>query len=286
MFKAIALQIIALTFVAVATLQAQIKTPAPSPMAKMEQTVGMTEVSVEYSRPGMKGRSIFAADGLVPFGEMWRTGANKNTMISFDKDVNFGGEDVKAGSYAIFTKPMANQWEVYLYTDTENWGTPREWDESKVAAKVMAKPMMMSEKMENFTILFDELTSDGAMMYMGWDNTMVAVPVKTGTDKEATASIETTLAGPTAGDYYSAATYYYETEKDLNKAYEWIKKANTMNGAEQKFWQMRRQALIEAKLGKKQEAIASARKSMELAQAAGNMDYVRANEKSIKEWSM
>ena len=286
MFKTIALQIIALTFLAVATLQAQIKTPAPSPAAKIEQTVGMTDVTVEYSRPGMKGRTIFAADGLVPYGEMWRTGANKNTMITFDKDVKFGGTDVKAGTYAIFTKPMADMWEVYLYTDTENWGTPREWSDDKVAAKVMAKTMKMSENMENFTIMFDELSSDGANMYMGWANTIAMIPVKTGTDKEATASIEKTLAGPSAGDYYSAATYYYETEKDLNKAYEWIKKANMMNGDKQKFWQVRRQALIEAKLGKKSDAIATAKKSMELAQAAGNMDYVRANEKSIKEWSM
>ena len=286
MFKTVAIQIVALTCFAVATLHAQIKTPAPSPSAKVMQTIGMTDVTVEYSRPGAKGRSIFAADGLVPFGQMWRTGANKNTMITFSKPVNFGGTDVEAGTYAVFTKPMANQWEVYLYTDTENWGTPSEWTDSKVAAKAMAKTMKMGEKMENFTIMFDELTGDGGNMYLGWENTMAMVPVKVGTDKEATASIEQTLAGPTAGDYYSAATYYFESGKDINKSYDWIKKANAMSGDAQKFWMVRRQALIEAKLGMKKEAIASAKKSMELAKAAGNMDYVRANEKSVKEWEM
>ncbi len=284
MFKTIALQVVMLTFFAVATLHAQIKTPAPSPAAKMTQTIGLTDVTVEYSRPGAKGRTIFASDGLVPYGEMWRTGANKNTMITFDKDVMVAGQELEAGSYAIFTKPMANQWEIYFYTDTENWGTPKDWDESKVAAKATAKAMKMDEKMENFTIMFDELTNDGGNMYFAWENTVAALPIKVGTDKEATASIEQTLAGPSARDYYSAATYYYEGGKDINQAYTWIKKANEMDP--DKFWMVRRQALIEAKMGKKADAIASARKSMQLAQEAGNMDYVRANEKSIEEWDM
>lgn len=281
MFKTIALQVIALTFFAVATLHAQIKTPAPSPAAEISQMVGLTDIDVMYSRPSMKGRTIFAADGLVPYGKMWRTGANKNTMISFDKDVTIGGSEVKAGTYAIFTKPMAAQWEVYFYTDTENWGTPGEWDDAKVAAKVTAPVTKMSEKMENFTIMFDELTNDGANMYMGWENTMVAVPIMVGTDKEATASIEAALAGPTSRDYYSAASYYFESGKDMNQAYTWIKKANEMDP---KFWTMRRQALIEGKMGNKAAAIASAKKSMDMAKEAGNMDYVRMNEKSLKEW--
>ena len=284
MFKTLALQVIALTFFVVGSLHAQIKTPQPSPKAKVMQTIGMTDVTVEYSRPGMKGRTIFADDGLVPYGQMWRTGANKNTMITFDKDVTIAGNEIEAGTYAIFTKPMQGQWEVYFYTDTENWGTPREWDEDKVAAKVTAKTVTMDEKMENFTIMFDELTNTGGNMYMGWANTLAIVPIRVGTDKEATASIERTLAGPSARDYYSAATYYYESDKDLEQAYTWIKKANEMEPG--KFWMVRRQALIESKLGKKDAAIATAKKSKELAQTAGNMDYVRANEKSIKEWSM
>jgi len=281
MFKTIALQVIALTFFAVASLHAQIKTPAASPAAEISQMVGLTDIDVMYSRPSMKGRTIFAADGLVPYGKMWRTGANKNTMISFDKDVMIGGTEVKAGTYAIFTKPMAAAWEVYIYTDTENWGAPREWDDMKVAAKLTAPAIKMSEKMENFTIMFDEITNDGANLYMGWENTMVAVPVKVMTDKEATASIEKTLAGPTSGDYYSAASYYLDSGKDINQAYEWIQKANKTDA---KFWTLRRQSLIEAKMGNKAAAIASAKKSMDMAKEAGNMDYVRMNEKSLKEW--
>ena len=214
----------------------------------------------------MKGRTIFAEDGLVPYGEMWRTGANKNTIVTFSKDVTVGGQEVPAGSYALFTKPKVGQWEVYLYTDTENWGTPREWDESKVAAKVMAPAMEIGAKTENFTILFDELKSDGGNMYIMWDDIAAVLPVGVGTDAEAMASITRVLDGPAAGDYYSAATYYFENGKDKQQAYEWIKKATSMN--DQAYWMKRRQALIEADLGMKEEAMASAKKSMELAQAA------------------
>ena len=116
---------------------AQLKMPQPSPSAKIEQVIGLTDVSVEYSRPGMKGRTIYG--DLVPYDKLWRTGANKNTMITFSDDVKVGGKELKAGSYAIFTKPGKENWEVIFYSDTENWGTPREWDDAKVAAKVMVK---------------------------------------------------------------------------------------------------------------------------------------------------
>ena len=282
MFKAVALQILAMAFLAITTIHAQISTPAPSPSARIEQTIGLTEVHVEYSRPAMRGRAIFGE--LVPYGQMWRTGANKNTVVTFSKDVNVGGTDVPAGSYALFTKPNVGQWEVYLYADTENWGTPREWDESKVAAKVMAPAMEIGAKSENFTILFDELKSDGGNMYIMWDDIAAVVPIGVGTDTEAMASIERVLQGPGANDYYAAATYYFDHGKDKQQAYTWIKKATEMNP--DAYWMARRQSLIEADLGMKAEALASAKKSKTLAEKAGNMDYVRMNDASIKEWSM
>ena len=284
MIRVLALQCFAVATLAVGALHAQIATPAASPAAKVMQTVGLTDVTVEYSRPAMKGRTIFSDKGLVPFGEMWRTGANKNTMVTFSKPVTLAGKELAAGSYALFTKPGANNWELYFYTDTENWGTPKTWDDAKVAAKIMAKPMKMSEKMENFTILFDEVMGDGATMFIAWDQTVVPVPIKVGTDKEAMASIEKVLAGPSASDYYNAASYYADNGKDMKQAYEWIKKATDMN--KEAFWMYRRQSLIEAQLGMKKEATATAKRSMELAQKAGNMDYVRMNEASIREWSM
>ncbi len=284
MLRVLTLQILAVATLAVTTLHAQISTPAPSPSAKVMQTIGLTDVNVEYSRPAMKGRAIFGEKGLVPYGEMWRTGANKNTIVTFSKPVTIGGKEVKAGSYSVFTKPMANEWEVYFYTDTENWGTPEAWDETKVAAKVMAKTMMSNMATENFTIYFDKVLSSTGEMHMAWDKTHVVVPISVGTDKETMASIDKVMKGPGAGDYYSAASYFADNGKDMKQAYEWIKKATAMNT--DAFWMVRRQSLIEAELGMKKEAIASAKKSMDMAQKAGNMDYVRMNEASIKEWSM
>ena len=284
MYRALIFQLLFASVFAVAGLHAQISTPQASPAAKVEQTVGMTKVTVAYSRPAMRGRKIFAENGLVPFGKVWRTGANANTIITFDKAVSVGGQELPAGEYALFTRPGESEWEVYFYTDTDNWGTPREWDDSKVAAKTKVKSMRSSEAMENFTILFDELTNNGGTLYMGWENTLVAVPIEVGTDKEAVASIERVLAGPTANDYYSAATYYHESGKDLKQAYEWIQKANEMR--EGAYWMLRRQSLIEADLDMKEAALATAKKSLDSAQTAGNEDYVRLNKESIKEWSM
>ncbi len=112
---------------------AQIQTPQPSPYQKIEQTVGLSTVTVEYSRPSMKGRKIFG--GLVPYDKLWRTGANRNTIVSFSDDVKIGSTTLKAGNYAIFTKPNPQSWEIYFYSDTNNWGTPQKWDESKSCSR-------------------------------------------------------------------------------------------------------------------------------------------------------
>ncbi len=259
---------------------AQIETPAPSPTQKFEQKVGLTDVSVEYSRPSMRGRTIFG--DLVPYDKMWRTGANKNTMITFGDDVMIGGKEVKAGSYAIFTKPGAVNWEVYFYSDTENWGTPENWDKTKVAAKVTAKTLAMPMAVETFTVSLDDMKMDEANLGMMWDKTYVAVPFKVMTDKMVTASIEKVMNGPAASDYYSAAVYYLESGKDINKSKEWIDKAVAGNG--EAYWYKRQQSLIYAKSGDTKGAIKAAKASMKQAEKAGNMDYVAMNKKSLKEW--
>ena len=128
---------LAFTLALFTSVNAQIQTPAPSPFTKIEQKVGLTDVTLEYSRPSAKGRKIFG--DLVPFGKMWRTGANKNTIITFSDDVTVDRQTLKAGSYAIFVTPKQSSWDVIFYTDTENWGTPSEWDESKVAVKTTVK---------------------------------------------------------------------------------------------------------------------------------------------------
>ena len=264
------------------SVHAQMQTPQPSPSSELEQMVGLTEVEVEYSRPSMRGRTIFG--DLVPYDKLWRTGANKNTIVSFSDDVKIGGKDVKAGSYAIFTKPGEAVWEVIFYSDTENWGTPQNWDASKVAATIKTEVMKMPMNVETFTITIDDLTNNGANLGILWEDVYVGVPFEVPTTEKAKNSIETVMAGPNGRDYYAAASYYFEEGIDMNKAKEWIDKAVAMDTEGRQYWVLRRQSLIHAKLGDTKAAIAAAKKSLAAAEAAGNQDYVKMNKDSLKEW--
>tara|TARA_R110002051_G_scaffold127873_4_gene201527 strand:+ start:14437 stop:15282 length:846 start_codon:yes stop_codon:yes gene_type:complete len=262
-------------------LNAQISTPQPSPTAKVTQVVGLSDVTLEYSRPAMRGRTIFG--DLVPFDKLWRTGANNNTIITFSTDVKIGGKDLKAGSYAIFTIPGESVWEIDFYTDTTNWGTPQSWDASKVAAIVKANPMVIADNVESFTIAINTITDNGAVLEISWDHTKVAVPFEVPTDATVMSAINRVMAGPGSGDYYAAAVYYMTSGKDINKAKEWIDKAIAMS-EKPAFWQLRQQSLIYAKAGDKKGAIAAAKKSLAGAEEAKNADYVKMNQDSLKEW--
>ena len=263
------------------SVEAQINTPAPSPAAKIEQKVGLTDVSVEYSRPSMRGRTIFG--NLVPYDKLWRTGANGYTLVSFSNDVTIDGQAVKAGTYSVFTKPGTAAWEVFFYTDTQGGGTPAEWDDAKVVAKTSAKVWPMEMPVETFTISIDDLSSSSATLGMLWEKVYVGVKFEVPTDEAVMKSIDQALGGPTANDYYAAAVYYADQGKDISKAKAWMEKAMTMT-KEPAFWQLRQQSLIYAKAGDKKGAIETAKKSLEAAKAAGNDDYVKMNTDSLKEW--
>jgi hypothetical protein len=270
---------IALSSVSMSIAQ-QVKTPQPSPSAKMEQTVGLSTVSLDYSRPGVKDRVIFG--DLVAYDQMWRTGANKNSMITFSDKISFGGTEVEPGTYAIFTKPGKTQWEVYLYTDTENWGTPEDWSDEKVAAKVMATPTMLKDKVENMLITVDNLSNTGGDFQLAWDHVMVSVPLTLATDDMVMSTITSVMAGPSANDMYSAARYYLENGKDMKQALEWMTKAVEMRG--ELFWNTRQLSLLQAANGDYKSAIKTAEKSMALSKEAKNDFYVQSNAKSIEEW--
>ena len=264
----------------IADAQAQIRTPAPSPSAKFVQSVGLTDVTIEYSRPGVKGREIYAADGLVPFGKVWRTGANSVTKITFGDDVKVGGKELKKGEYAILTTPDAGSWAVQFYAyESSNWSS---YVEKEPAAVATAELTNLPISVETFLISIGNIKDDSGDLQFVWDKTIATVPLKFEVDARVVENIERTLSGPTPNDYYAAANYYHSTGKDLNKALKWIQKATKVENP--RFWQVRREALILADLGRKAEAIAAAKKSLELAKAAGNDDYVRMNEKSIAEW--
>jgi hypothetical protein len=261
---------------------AQIQTPQPSPSTTLEQVVGLTEVKIEYSRPAMRGRTIMG--DLVPYGSLWRTGANKNTTLSFSDPVTVGGQALAAGTYALFTRPGKSLWEVFFYTETENWGTPQEWQSKSVAAVIEVPTQSLAEPVESFSISIGELTNIGANIHLSWENTRVTLPLEVPTDEKTMASIKETMKGtPKAGDLYQAAVYYRESGRDLQTAKKWIAKAIEMDPG--KYWMFRQQALILADLNEKEEAIKAAQSSLELAEKAGNQDYVRLNTKSIEEWS-
>ncbi len=271
-------------FVASLTLgsYAQVKTPQPSPSAKIEQQVGLTDVTVEYSRPGVKGRKVFG--NLVPYGKLWRTGANKNTIVTFSDDVTIGGKSLKKGSYAIFTKPSASSWEVMFYSDTNNWGTPRKFDQSKVALTTTAKVEKMPMTIETFTITIDDVKNGSAVLGILWEKAYAGIKFNVPTDKAVSASIDKVMAGPGPNDYYSAASYYLDEGKDIAKAQQWIDKAIEMTKDQPRFWFLRKQSLIHAKAGNKKGAIKAAKASLMHAEKAGNADYIKLNKDSLKEW--
>jgi len=275
------LLLIAIAFTMSYAVNAQIKTPAPSPSAKLEQAVGLTNVAIDYSRPAMRGRTIFG--DLVPYGKVWRTGANLRTTVTFSDDVTVGGKTLKAGAYAIFTIPQADKWEVIFYSEHQGGGAPAELDESKVAARVSAPVYPMPMEIQSFTISIDDVTSGSAVIGILWEKTYVGVAFEVPTDAKVSANIDKVMKGPGFGDYYASASYYFAEGKDIAKAKEWIDKAMSMSDSPQ-FWQLRQQSLIYAKAGDKKGAIAIAKKSLAASEKAGNADYIKMNKESIASW--
>ena len=277
-------KIIVLLFVAAFAFSAnaQIKTPAPSPSQKIEQMVGLTDVTLEYSRPSMKGRKIFG--GLQDYGKVWRTGANKNTTLTFSTDFMVGGETLKAGTYALFTIPGEKTWDVILYSDASNWGTPGKWDDTKVAAKITVTPEIMAMPVETFTITFDNLTNNSAVVGILWENTYVGLKFETPTDAMVSKQITAVMNGPEAGDYYASAVYYLQSDNDIKKAQMWIDKAIKMSSDAPKYWMLRQQSLIHAKAGNTKGAIAAAKESLKHAEIAKSAGYIKMNKAALKEW--
>ncbi|ELI6454587.1 DUF2911 domain-containing protein [Flavobacterium psychrophilum] len=275
--------IVALIFmIASYTIEAQVKLPQMSPKSTLIQTVGLTDIDIEYHRPSAKGRVVFG--GLVPFDKVWRTGANENTTITFTDDVVINGSPLKQGKYAIYTIPKPDIWEVIFYSDTNNWGNPEVWDESKIVLKVNAKPEILGRNVETFTIGINNTDSNFANLEISWEKTIVPLKIEVPTQKLTMSSIDKTLSGPSAADYYSSAQYFFQSNGDLNKALSYVNKAYDLND-KKPYWYTRLKSQIQAKLGDKKGAIETAKSSLAGAQAAKNEDYVKMNQDSIADWS-
>jgi tetratricopeptide (TPR) repeat protein len=260
-------------------VKAQVETPRPSPLSEVEQTVGLTTVEIEYSRPGMKDRVIFG--GLVPYNEIWRTGANASTKVEFSDDVLIKGDTLEAGEYALFTIPGEEEWTIIFHNNLETgvWG----YDEAEDALRIKVEPDMIKPAVETFLIDVNNIRNSSATIDLVWENTKVSIPFKVMTDQHVMKSIKAVMGGPTASDYYAAARYYYDEDKDMEQAVDWINEAID-KGAE-RFWVLRLKALIHAKMDDYDAAIAAAKKSKDLAMKADNSEYVKMNEESIKEWN-
>ncbi len=272
---------IALVFI-VFQSNAQIELPAPSPTATFSQKVGLTEVNLNYSRPSKKGREIFG--GLVPYNELWRTGANMATKVEFKDDVKINGKDLKAGEYALFTIPGESEWTVIFSTNVNQGGTGQ-YKEEEDALRVQVKPQTTSPVVETFTIMVQNVTNKSADLQLAWDNVIVNVPIEVAIDEKILASIDRSLTIQ-PGNFYQAAVYYHDAGKDLNQALEWINKAISIWEKEDQnvFWVYRRKSLIQADLKKYKEAISTAELCMKKAGEAGNDQYVNYSKESIAEW--
>jgi hypothetical protein len=281
----ISLLMLLITCLAFGTASAQIETPASSQLAKFSQKVGLTDVSVEYSRPSMKGRKIYG--NLVPFGALWRTGANMATKLTFSDDVKIGGKDLKAGTYALFTIPGKDEWTIILSTNINQGGTGT-YKESEDALRVNVKPKTMDATVETFLISLEDVQMNKAMIEIVWENTVVHIPLEVSIDARIEASIQKTLnPSPSANDYFAAATYYREAGKDLNQALSWINECIKIHEAANRnvFWVYRQKSLIEADMKKYPDAIKTANISLAKATEAKNDDYIKMNKESIAEWS-
>lgn len=253
----------------------QIKTPQPSPGQTIKQDFGISTIELTYSRPSMKGRKIFG--DLVPFGQVWRTGANGVTKIKFADDVTIGGQPLKAGEYAIYTIPGEKEWDVIISKGVNNWGTEYKQDEDVARFKV--KTIKMDQPLETFTMQFANIKSNSAELHIMWEKTAVAIPIVTDVDKKVMAQIDNAM-NKDNHPYFQAAMYYMESGKDLNQALSWFNKAIEQNP--NAYWVYHQKANALAKLGKKEEAKATAQKSMELAKTEKNEDYVKLNQKLLE----
>lgn len=267
-------------------VNAQITIPQPSPAGSVHSKVGLTDVTIDYFRPKVKGRKIFGegADYLQPYGVLWRAGANSGSKLTLSTDAEIGGKSVKAGEYLIFMTPGKDEFEFKLYSDVSLGGNVAGYDQSKEVLSAAAKTQSNASTVETLTYQISDISEDNttANIEFSWADVSVKVPIKVAFDETIMADI----AAKTQVDsrnYLAAANYYYSADKDLNKALEWINMYLAVGENSKQFWNLYVKAQILGKMGNKKEAIATAEQSKELAAnfANGDFGYIKRNEDLI-----
>jgi hypothetical protein len=275
--KKIAFTILTIAALTIGGVNAQqLKVPAPSTSQTIKQAFALSDITVEYSRPTAKGRTIFG--DLVPFGKTWRTGANASTKITFGEDVKVEGMDLKAGTYAVYTVPNKDSWDIMFYKDLTLGGDVTNYKAENEVLKVKVKPSALPMHVETFTINFADVKSNSTNVELMWEKTKVTFNVTADIDSKIMKNIETSLSADSR-PYFQAANYYYENDKDLKQALVWADKAIEQNP--KAFYMVPLKAKIQLKLNDKKGAIETATKGIALAQEAKNDDYVKINEKII-----
>ncbi|MBL0330415.1 MAG: DUF2911 domain-containing protein [Bacteroidetes bacterium] len=269
-----ALAIVAITTSSISAQQ--LKVPAPSPLQTVKQAFALSDITVEYSRPSAKGRVIYG--DVVPFGKVWRTGANAATKITFGEDVKVEGMDVKAGTYAIYSVPNKDTWEIMLYKDLTMGGDVASYKKEDELIRFVVKSTAIAEKVETFTINVADVTSSTSNIELIWEKTRVAFKVVADIDSKIMKTIESTVVKDSR-PYFQAASYYYENDKDLKLAGEWVDKAIASNP--KAYWVVLLKAKIQYKAKDFKGASATAEQVKVLAKEDQNDDYIKMADKII-----
>lgn len=275
--KIIGSLLLVLTFTCTVTHSQNLKIPQPSTLQTIQQDLGLGQVTISYSRPNVKGRKIFGE--TEPYGLVWRTGANAATKIKLTDTIAIEKHQVLPGEYALFAIPGPNEWTMILNQTAQQWGA-YSYDSTKDVLRFKVKPERLDQKMETFTIQFVNAFVERCDLQLLWENTLVSFRLETDVDARVMANIDELMKGEKK-PYYFAAIYYYNHNKDMNKALSWINEAdkNSPGAYNMKYWKAR----IQLKMGDKAGAIASANEGLKLAMAEPNAEYTRLNKEVLAE---
>jgi len=248
----------------------KIEFPAPSQHSVLKQRVGLTDVEIDYSRPNKNGREIFG--GLVPYGKLWRTGANAVTKITFSQPVTLGGKAIPAGEYALFTIPTADEWTIIVSKDAklQSW---TDYKQANDVARFTAKPESIPDTIETFTIELGDVKGASGTLNFLWDKTRMPVKLTTDGVNQVSKQLEAAVSARTPLDprtAYQAAAFYYDNNKDMNQAAKWIDQALQKNP--DAYFMYYKKAQIQAKLGNKKEAIIAAQKAIDILKKSKSPD--------------
>jgi len=263
----IALSMVCGAFIA----EAQFRMPAPSPTQMIRQDFALGNIELTYSRPIAKGRKIFG--DLVPYNKVWRTGANNATILKFNDPVEINGKKIDTGSYALYTIPGEESWEIIINKGVSNWGI-NGYKESDDVVRFKVNSEKLKNSVESFTMQFSDVKPESIGLQIMWEKTGVTIPIKANIKDRLRTSLETALTGERK-PYFAAAQFYNEYEKNMPKALENAKLA--VEQQPKAYWIWLYKARIENEMGDKTAAMASSQKSLELATADKNDDYIKMN---------